>query len=77
MDPKDPIDAVTHLDPYPYYERLLSGPPLQYDGRLKVWIASRAGIVSEILGRQAWRVRPSNRTARAEYPAVRRRKYEH
>jgi len=60
MDPKNPIDAVTHRDPYPYYEHLLSAPALQYDDCLQAWIASRAAIVSEVFSSTACRVRPKN-----------------
>ena len=47
--PTDPIAAVTHPDPYPYYAQLRAGPPLAYDERLRLWIASRAEVVMEVL----------------------------
>jgi cytochrome P450 len=59
MQPTNPIDAVTHRDPYPYYARLLAGPPLQYDPELRLWVASRAITVSEVFANQACRVRPA------------------
>ena len=60
MEPKNPIDAITHNDPYPYYDRLLAGPPLQCDDGLRLWIASWAATVSEVLASPACRVRPRN-----------------
>lgn len=59
MEPKNAIDAVTHRDPYPYYARLLAGPPLQYDNELGLWIACHATTVSEIFTNATCRVRPS------------------
>jgi cytochrome P450 len=58
MKPKDPIEAVTHRDPYPYYEHLLAGPQLHFDAGLGLWIAARAAVVSEVLASPACRVRP-------------------
>jgi hypothetical protein len=59
MEPKDPIDAVTHRDPYPYYARLLAGPQLHFDAGLGLWIAARVAVVSEVLASPACRVRPA------------------
>jgi cytochrome P450 len=59
MEPTNPINAVTHPDPYPYYERLLAGPPLQYDPELRLWVAVRATTVSAVFANQACRVRPT------------------
>jgi hypothetical protein len=36
MEPTNPIKAVTHRDPYPYYARLLAGPPLYFDEELRL-----------------------------------------
>jgi unspecific monooxygenase len=58
MDPINPIDAVTHRDPYSYYERLLADSALQYDERLQLWVAARAATVSEVFAHPACRVRP-------------------
>jgi cytochrome P450 len=60
MDPANPIDAVTHRDPYPYYARLLQGPPLVHHDKLRLWVAARASTVTEVLENTAVRVRPSN-----------------
>ncbi|HSV80642.1 MAG TPA: cytochrome P450, partial [Ramlibacter sp.] len=56
--PTDPIAAVTHPDPYPYYAQLRAGPPLVYDERLRLWVASRAEVVMQVLAHPALRVRP-------------------
>ncbi len=63
MNPQDPIPhpvaAAAHPDPYPYYAQLRAGPPLAYDEQLRLWVASRAEVVMEVLGHPALRVRPS------------------
>lgn len=56
--PTDAIAAVTHPDPYPWYADLRAGPPLIFDERLKLWVASRASVVHEVLASDAMRVRP-------------------
>ncbi|MDM0114726.1 cytochrome P450 [Variovorax sp. J22R133] len=56
--PRDPIAAVTHADPYPYYAGLRDGPPLIHDAGLGLWVASRAEVVAEALNSRALRVRP-------------------
>ena len=56
--PTDPIAAVTHPDPYPYYAQLRAGPPLVYDERLRLWVASRAEVVMQVLAQPSLRVRP-------------------
>ena len=58
MNPTDPIAAVTHRDPYPYYATLVDGPPLAFDATLGLWVASRAASVTAVLGHPACRVRP-------------------
>lgn len=58
MNPTDPIAAVTHRDPYPYYATLVDGPPLAFDATLGLWVASRASAVTAVLGHPACRVRP-------------------
>lgn len=55
--PADAIAAVTHCNPYPWYATLRNGPPLVRDERLRVWIASQAGVVREALTNNALRVR--------------------
>ena len=40
--PQDPIAAVTHPDPYPYYADLAARRPLYRDDALQIWVASSA-----------------------------------
>lgn len=56
--PTDPIAAVTHPDPYPYYAQLRAGPPLAREERLGLWVASRAEVAMQVLAHPALRVRP-------------------
>jgi cytochrome P450 len=57
-DPENPIAAVTHRDPYPYYARLVAERPIYHDGSLGLWVASSAGAVSAVLASDLCRVRP-------------------
>jgi len=58
--PPDPVAAVTHTDPYPFYAELRAGPPLVWNETLRVWIASRADVIeSLLLAHGALRVRPA------------------
>jgi cytochrome P450 len=57
--PADAIAAVTHPNPYPWYATLRSGAPLVFDERLRLWVASRAEVVRELLDCPALRVRPA------------------
>ena len=59
MQPKNPILAVCHSDPYPYYQSLLEQPALYFDPELKLWIASRAEVIDEIFANPHCAVRPS------------------
>ena len=56
--PADAIAAVTHANPYPWYAVLRSGPALVRDERLRLWVASRADTVRDLLSHEALRVRP-------------------
>lgn len=56
--PSDPIAAVTHPDPYPYYERLVAEAPFERDERLGLWVAASAEAVSAVLASGICRVRP-------------------
>jgi cytochrome P450 len=58
MPPTDPLAAVVHPDPYPYYAELTAGPPLVHHRDLDVWLATRASSVTEVLADPACRVRP-------------------
>jgi cytochrome P450 len=58
--PVDPVAAVTHADPYPFYARLRASPPLVWNEKLRVWVASRADVIeSVLLAHGALRVRPA------------------
>jgi cytochrome P450 len=57
--PADAIAAVTHPDPYPWYAVLRQGPALVYDEGLRLWVASRAEVVRDVLANPAMRVRPA------------------
>jgi cytochrome P450 len=57
-DPQDPIAAVTHRAPYPYYARLVGERPIYRDDSLGLWVASSAEAVSAVLGSERCRVRP-------------------
>lgn len=56
--PDNPIAAVTHLDPYPYYAELVARQPLYRDETLGMWVASSAAAVSAVLTSDLCRVRP-------------------
>src|SRR5947208_334440 len=56
--PHDPIAAVTHSDPYPYYADLVAHKPIYRDGTLGLWVASSADSVSAVLASDICRVRP-------------------
>jgi cytochrome P450 len=58
MHPSDPIAAVAHPDPYPYYTQLLTGPPIRLDASSGLWIAAHAASVEEAFAHPACRVRP-------------------
>jgi len=55
----DPISAVTHPDPYPYYRALARSQPFQFDATLKLWVAASAAAVAEVLDHPDGRVRPA------------------
>lgn len=58
--PVDPVAAAAHADPYPYYASLREGPPLVWNDTLRLWVASRAEVVEQVLGAHgALRVRPA------------------
>lgn len=58
--PLDPVAAVTHANPYPFYAELRAGPPLAWNEALGLWVASRAEVIeSLLLAHGALRVRPA------------------
>src|SRR5713226_7474351 len=56
--PRDPVAAVTHRDPYPYYARLVAEKPFYRDEALGLWVASSAAAVTAVLTSDLCRVRP-------------------
>ena len=56
--PRDPVAAVTHPDPYPYYAELVAQRPLYRDEGLGLWVASSAQAVTAVLTSDICRVRP-------------------
>jgi cytochrome P450 len=56
--PANPIEAVTHPDPYPYYADLVARNPLYHDAALGLWIASGVEAVTAVLTSDLCRVRP-------------------
>jgi cytochrome P450 len=56
--PEDPIAAVTHTHPYPYYASLVAENPLFFDSRLNMWVASDAKTVHTVMAHDLCRVRP-------------------
>jgi cytochrome P450 len=56
--PADPIAAVTHPDPYPYYAELGATRPIHRDDTLGVWVACSAAAVTDVLTHPACLVRP-------------------
>lgn len=44
--PSDPIAAVTHPNPYPYYADLAVRAPLAWDATLGLWVAASAEAVT-------------------------------
>ncbi|MDR6520529.1 cytochrome P450 [Variovorax paradoxus] len=58
--PADPVAAATHADPYPYYAALRDGPALAWNAQLRLWVASRADVIEQLLqAHGALRVRPA------------------
>jgi len=56
--PGNPIAAVTHADPYPYYRQLREQRPLYFDEGLKLWVASTHAVIVEAFRSVGLRVRP-------------------
>ncbi|MGO4128647.1 cytochrome P450 [Inquilinus sp. YAF38] len=57
MQPTDPVAAVTHPDPYPYYATLRQRP-FHRDEALGLWVAAGAETAMAVLSSPACRVRP-------------------
>jgi cytochrome P450 len=59
LAPSDPIAAVTHPAPYPYYAGLVAERPFHRDESLGLWVAAGAAAVTGVLKSEAGRVRPA------------------
>ena len=57
--PTDPLQAVTHANPYPYYAGLRRRAPLVRDEASGFWIAARARTVRHVLDDERLTVRPA------------------
>ena len=56
--PGNPIAAVTHPDPYPYYREMVATRPLHRDRDLGLWVAASAEAVTAVLTSPLVWVRP-------------------
>ncbi|RFP10812.1 MULTISPECIES: cytochrome P450 [unclassified Duganella] len=56
--PQHALAAVTHADPYPYYDELASLQGLRFDAGLGLWIAASAADVMAVMRHPDCRVRP-------------------
>ncbi|MCO4887765.1 cytochrome P450 [Cupriavidus sp. WGtm5] len=54
----DPLSAVTHPDPYPYYRELAATRPFFREPRLGLWVAAGRREVAAVLAHPDCRVRP-------------------
>ncbi|HEX7737983.1 MAG TPA: cytochrome P450 [Ktedonobacteraceae bacterium] len=57
--PRNPIEAVTHPDPYTYYARLVERTPIYRDEAAGYWVVSSAAAVTDVLDSALCRVRPA------------------
>lgn len=55
-----PLEAATHVDPYPYYAQLRQKNDLYFDSGLGLWVACAASAVEAILQHPDCRVRPAH-----------------
>lgn len=54
----NPVTAVTHVDPYPYYRTLARQTSLEWNPSINLWIAAHPACVRAILVHPDCRVRP-------------------
>ena len=57
--PTDPLAAVTHPDPYPYYAHLVAEKPLYRDETLGLWVATSVAAITGAFTHDLCRVRPA------------------
>lgn len=58
IPPKHALDAVTHADPYPYYDALAALQGLRFDAGLGLWVAAGAPDVTAVMRHPDCLVRP-------------------
>ena len=58
--PADPLHAIAHANPAPYYAELAAARPFYCDAALGWWIAAGTDAVDAVLGSAACRVRPAD-----------------
>jgi cytochrome P450 len=58
IQPLDPVAAVVHADPYPYYRELGARRPFHRDEALGMWVAAGAAEAAAVLAHPACTVRP-------------------
>lgn len=56
--PLDPVAAVTHPNPYPYYDTLAQQASLAWDAHLNLWIAAHPVLVRAVMTHADCHVRP-------------------
>ena len=56
--PADPLAAVTHPDPYPYYRTLAERGPVWFDPQLRLWVVTGYDAIVDVLHNPAARTRP-------------------
>jgi len=59
VEPRNPLEAATHPNPYPYYAKLVAERPLYWDPDMKLWVASGAEAVKSVMTSSICRVRPN------------------
>lgn len=72
MQPADPLEAVAHPDPYPYYAALARERPFYHDDRLGLWVAAGPQAIRAVLTCPAARVRRPGTRARGAGRRARR-----
>ncbi|VVE18254.1 cytochrome p450 oxidoreductase [Pandoraea morbifera] len=58
QSPANPLAAVSHPDPYPYYAALAARQPFDFDASLGLWVAAGSHAVAAVLRHPACGVRP-------------------
>lgn len=64
MNELNPATAVTAIDPYPYYERLVAERPFHFDRSIGAWVAASGQAVEAVLDDTRMTVRPADAPTR-------------